>query len=230
MRGWGAGRRLRFGAVATLLAVVGACGGDAPREEPDRRALLLDPGHPAWSESAPDTARIRFETTKGDFVIRLVRAWAPLGADRFYNLVRHGYYDDARFHRTVPGFIVQWGLAGDPEVTAAWLDRTFPDDPAGVGGNTRGRVAFAFTEPGTRSTQVFISTVDLSRLDEGGFAPFGEVVEGMEVVDALYGGYGETSGGGMRAGAQDSVILQGNAWLDRNFPELDRILRAYPEG
>ncbi|MDH5589462.1 MAG: peptidylprolyl isomerase [Gemmatimonadota bacterium] len=192
----------------------------------ESRAILLDPTHPAWSEPAPDTADVRFETSKGGFTIRVVRAWAPLGADRFVNLVRHGYYDDARFHRTVPDFIVQWGLAGDPEVTAAWRGRTLADDPVVGVGNTRGRVAFAFTEPGTRDTQVFVSLVDLSRLDGQGFSPFGEVVQGMEVVDSLHSGYGETSGGGMRAGAQDSVALGGNRYLDAHFPRLDRIIRA----
>lgn len=224
--------------AALVLLVLGGCGvpEDTASEDtasqtraPDSRELLLDPTHLEWSTPAPDTGRIRFETTKGDFVVRVIRAWAPRGADRFFNLVRHGYYDDARLHRTVPGFIVQWGLAGDPEVTAAWLNRTIPDDP-GVMSNTRGRIAFAFTEVGTRSTQVFIATVDLQRLDAGGFAPFGEVIEGMDVVDALYSGYGEASGGGMRAGGQDSLILGGNAYLDREFPLLDRILRAYPEG
>lgn len=203
---------------AALALAVLACA----ERPPD---ILLDPSHPAWTAPAPDTAWVRFETSRGDFVIRVVRAWAPLGADRFVNLVRHGYYDDARFHRTVPDFVVQWGIAGDPEVTRVWMDRFLPDDPV-VESNTRGRVAFAFTEPGTRATQVFISLVDLSRLDQGGFSPFGEVVEGMEVVDALYDGYGETSGGGLRAGAQDSLVLQGNAFLDRAFPLLDRIHRA----
>ena len=193
-----------------------------------RMAVLLDPSHPSWSETAPDTALVRFETTKGDFTVRVVRAWAPLGADRFVNLVRNGYYDDARFHRTVPGFIVQWGLAGDPQLTATWHGRAIPDDPVVVS-NTRGRVAFAFTEPGTRDTQVFISTVDLSRLDDQGFAPFGEVVSGMDVVDALYSGYGEESGGGLRAGAQDSVVAGGNRYLDGRFPLLDRIERAVLE-
>jgi homoserine O-acetyltransferase len=224
--------------AALVLLVLGGCGvpDDTASEDtashtraPDSRGLLLDPTHPEWSTPAPDTVRIRFETTQGDFVVRVIRAWAPRAADRFFNLVRHGYYDDARFHRTVPGFIVQWGLAGDPEVTAAWLHRTIPDDP-GVVSNTRGRIAFAFTDAGTRSTQVFIATVDLQRLDAGGFAPFGEVIEGMDVVDALYSGYGEGSGGGVRAGGQDSLILGGNAYLDREFPLLDRILRAYPEG
>jgi homoserine O-acetyltransferase len=191
-----------------------------------RRAILLDPDHPAWSEPAPDTFLARFTTTEGDFTVEVVRAWAPIGADRFHGLVRHGYYDDARFHRVVPGFITQWGLAGDPEVTAAWIDRTLPDDTSVVASNVRGAIAFAFTEVDTRATQVYINMADNSRLDAQGFPPFGRVVDGMHVVGRLYGGYGEESGGGMRAGAQDSVIAGGNAYLDRAFPELDRILHA----
>jgi homoserine O-acetyltransferase len=139
--------------------------------------------------------------------------------------VRLGYFDDARFHRTVPDFIVQFGLAGDPEVSRVWREQLFPDDSVVVS-NTRGRIAFAFTEPGTRATQVFISTVDLSRLDAGGFAPFGEVTEGMDVVDRLYSGYGEESGGGLRGGDQSSIFAEGNAWLDREYPELSRLVRA----
>jgi homoserine O-acetyltransferase len=215
--------------VIMSLALFGCSRPDAPSAEattsPPSRAMLLDPGHPAWSETAPDTFRARFATSEGDFVIRVVRSWAPMGADRFYNLVRHGYYDDARFHRVVPDFIVQWGLAGDPEVTATWMHRTLPDDPV-VASNTRGSVAYAFTDAHTRTTQVFISLVDLTRLDDGGFAPFGRVVEGMDVVDALYSGYGEESGGGLRAGRQDSVAAGGNAYLDRAFPELDELVRA----
>jgi len=224
-------RTPRAAAAAVSAMVLFGCGPGAPPDsgaaEPavTSHAILLDPDHPAWSQAAPDTFRARFETTKGDFVIRVVRAWAPLGADRFYNLIRHGYYDDARFHRTVPDFIVQWGLAGDPEVTATWMDRMLADDPV-VASNTRGSVAYAFTEVDTRSTQIFISLVDLTRLDAGGFAPFGRVVEGMDVVDALYSGYGEESGGGLRAGAQDSVAQGGNVYLDRTFPELDELIRA----
>ena len=190
------------------------------------RAILLDPTHPAWSESAPDTFRARFETTRGPFVVEVVRAWAPIGADRFYNLIRHGYYDDGRFHRTVPGFITQWGVSGDPEVSAVWYGRGMADDPV-VASNARGTMAFAFTEPGTRSTQVYISMVDNARLDAQGFAPFARVVEGMErVVDSIYGGYGESSGGGVRRGDQSQIVSEGNAHLDAEFPELDRLMRV----
>ncbi len=179
--------------------------------------------------AAPDSFLVHFETSRGTFTVEVTRAWAPRGADRFYDLVRQGYYDDARFHRVVPGFIVQWGIAGNPELTAAWIDNTIPDDTARLSSNTRGAIAFAFTEPHTRSTQVYINLVDNTRLDDQGFPPFGRVVVGMDVVDALYGGYGEDSGGGVRAGRQDSLVLQGNAYLDRAFPHLDRIIRASVE-
>ena len=208
-------------AVCALLLAACDGGGDAREGTP----LLLDPNHPAWTVAAPDTFRARFLTTRGDFVLEVVRAWAPLGADRFHNLVRLGYYDDTRFHRVVPGFIVQWGLSGDPAVNAVWTRTPIPDDPV-VAPNGLGTVAYAFTEPGTRSTQIFISLTDNSRLGAQGFAPFGRVVEGMEVVASLHGDYGERSGGGMRAGAQDSIILQGNAWLDRAWPALDRVIWA----
>jgi cyclophilin family peptidyl-prolyl cis-trans isomerase len=136
-----------------------------------------------------------------------------------------GYYDDARFHRVVPGFILQWGLAGDPGVTARWSARYIPDDSV-VASNTRGRIAYAFTDPGTRATQVYINLVDNVRLDSTGFAPFGEVVEGMEVVDAIYSGYGESSGGGLRRGDQSRIVAEGNAYLDDTFQRLDRLIRA----
>lgn len=198
--------------------------------EAERRAVLLDPEHAAWSTPAPDTFLATVETTRGDFVIRVVREWAPIGADRFYNLVRHGYYDDARIHRVVPGFITQWGVAGDPEVTAVWYDRGMPDDPV-VASNVRGSIAFAFTDPGTRSTQVYINMVDNTRLDATGFAPFGTVVSGMEaVVDSIYSGYGEESGGGVRRGNQAPLVEGGNAWLDAEYPELDRIMRVRISG
>lgn len=187
--------------------------------------VLLDPDHAAWTMQAPDTFLATVETSAGTFDIRVVRAWAPRGADRFYNLARLGYYDDARFHRVVPDFITQWGVAGDPEVTAAWYDRGMPDDPV-VSSNLRGAIAFAFTEPGTRSTQVYINMVDNVRLDSAGFAPFGRVVRGMDlVVDSIYSGYGEDSGGGVRNGDQSRLVTEGNRYLDSAFPQLDRLLR-----
>jgi len=192
----------------------------------DRRSVLLDPIHPAWSEPAPDTFNANIETTRGTFVIEVVRAWAPVGADRFYNLIRHGYYDDVRFHRVVPGFITQWGVSGDPEVNSVWYERGMPDDTV-VASNVRGTIAFAFTQPGTRATQIYISMVDNSRLDVQGFAPFGRVVEGMDqVVDSIYSGYGEGSGGGVRGGDQSRLVAEGNAYVDAAFPELDQLIRA----
>ena len=217
-----AGRRAAIVVVLTVLAC-------EPNSGPPGRRILLDPGHPAWAEAAPDTFLTRFETSAGDFAIEVVRAWAPIGADRFHNLVRHGYYDDSRFHRTVPGFIVQWGLAGDPEVTAAWIGEAIPDDAAVVASNVRGTVAFAFTEPHTRTTQVYINLVDNSRLDSQGFPPFGRVVEGMDIVDRIHSGYGENSGGGVRRGDQSAIVAGGNAYLDREFPLLDRLIRATVE-
>jgi homoserine O-acetyltransferase len=221
-----------------LTVALTACGrGDAPSRNADseppteltRRDVLLDPGLPVWSQEAPDTFLAHFETSAGDFTMEVVRAWAPLGADRFFNLTRLGYYGDARFHRVVPGFIVQWGLAGDPNVTGAWIDRAIPDDTVVVASNVRGSVAFAFTEADTRSTQIYINLVDNVRLDAQGFPPFGRVIRGMDVVDAIFGGYGEDSGGGMRAGRQDSLIAHGNSYLDRAFPDLDRIRRVRVE-
>jgi cyclophilin family peptidyl-prolyl cis-trans isomerase len=217
-------------AAVLLVAACSLGGSDSSagdtEEASDPRAILLDPTHPAWSESAPDTFDVHIETTRGTFVIEVIREWAPIGADRFYNLVRHGYYDDVRFHRVVPDFITQWGVSGDPEVDAVWYDRGMPDDPV-VGSNTRGTIAFAFTEPGTRATQIYISMVDNSRLDEQGFAPFGRITSGMEeVVDSIYSGYGEGSGGGVRRGDQSRIVAEGNSYLDGNFPELDRLIRA----
>ncbi len=168
---------------------------------------------------------VAVETSQGELVIAVHPEWAPLGAERFLTLVESGYYDDARFHRVVPDFIVQWGLAGDPALTAEWMNAYIPDDPV-VASNTRGRIAFAFTAPGTRATQVYINLVDNVRLDSTGFAPFGEVVRGMEVVDALYSGYGENSGGGLRRGDQSRIVAEGNTYLDREYPLLDRLIRA----
>jgi cyclophilin family peptidyl-prolyl cis-trans isomerase len=190
------------------------------------RRVLLEPGAAYWSQPAPATYRVSVETTKGTFVIAVDRALAPRGADRFYRLVHAGYFDDSRFFRVVPGFIVQFGISGDPAITRVWRDRAIEDDSVRTS-NVRGTVAYAMTGPNTRTTQLFISLADNSRLDAQGFAPIGRVVSGMEVVDRLYGGYGETAGGGMRAGKQDRMLTEGNQHLDRDYPKLDRLVTAH---
>jgi homoserine O-acetyltransferase len=173
----------------------------------------------------PDVFDVRLETSKGPIVIEVHREWAPLGAARFHDLVRERYYDDTRVFRVVAGRWAQFGINGDPRVSARWRQRTIADDPPRVS-NARGTVAFAFAVRDGRTTQVFISLADNTALDAQGFAPFGRVTSGMEVADALESTYGETAGGGIRAGHQDPLFAGGNAYLDREFPRLDRILRA----
>ena len=173
----------------------------------------------------PPTYSVRLDTTKGAIVIAVHRAWAPHGADRFHELVASGYYNDTRFFRVVKGQWAQFGINGDPKVSAQWRSKVIPDDPPKQS-NTRGRVAFAFKDPNGRTTQVYISLRDNSYQDAQGFAPFGEVVSGLDVADALNSEYGENAGGGIRAGAQQPLFDGGNAYLDREFPRLDRIIRA----
>ena len=189
------------------------------------RHVLIRPDNPFWQTPAPDRFRAGFETTRGRFVVEVNRDRAPRGADRFFNLVRAGFFDDSRFFRVVPDFIAQFGIPGDPAVTRVWQDRTFPDDPAREK-NLRGTIAFAMKGPDDRRTQLYLNLRDNPRNDGQGFAILGRVIEGMDVVDSLYTGYGETSGGGMRAGRQQRLLDEGNAYLDREFPKLDRILRA----
>jgi peptidyl-prolyl cis-trans isomerase A (cyclophilin A) len=186
-----------------------------------------DPASPAFATQAPDSFRARFTTTKGDFVIAVHRAWAPRGADRFYNLVRSGYYDDVRFFRVVPGFMAQFGIHGDTAVTSAWRERRIPDDPVRRT-NIRGMATFATAGPGTRTTQVFINYRNNDRLDGMGFAPFGEVVEGMQVVDSLFGGYGDAAPGG-RGPDQYRMHVEGEKYLARQFPKLDKVVKARVE-
>jgi peptidyl-prolyl cis-trans isomerase A (cyclophilin A) len=176
---------------------------------------------------APPVSHVRLETTKGDVVIEVTRAWAPHGADRFLELVRARYYDDCRLFRVIENRWAQFGIAGDPAVAQAWRTRTIPDDPFVQQSNVRGTMAFAFAVPNGRTTQVFINTRDNSAThDKEPFVPFGRVVQGMDVVDAWYSAYSETSGGGIRAGHQDAAFAGGNAFFDRGFPNLDRIRRA----
>jgi peptidyl-prolyl cis-trans isomerase A (cyclophilin A) len=175
--------------------------------------------------SAPPRFRVRLETSKGAIVIDVHRDWAPHGADRFYELVTSGYYDDSRFYRVVKGQWAQFGINGDPKVSQKWRTATIPDDPnkASV---VRGRVAFAFKDPNGRTTQIYISLRDNIEQNTQGFAPFGEVVEGMDVADALNTEYGENSGGGIRGGRQQPLFDGGNAYLDREYPRLDQLIRA----
>jgi peptidyl-prolyl cis-trans isomerase A (cyclophilin A) len=176
---------------------------------------------PAYAQT-----RVKIETTAGTFVIEVHHDWAPHGADRFNDLVRAKYFDDSRFFRVVAGRWAQFGIAGDPTISQAWRQRTISDDPVRQK-NTLGFVAFAMTGPDTRTTQVYINLGDnAERNDPLGFAPFGKVIEGMDVVEKLYSGYGENSGGGMRAGKQDRMFEAGNAFLDAQFPKLDKLLRA----
>jgi peptidyl-prolyl cis-trans isomerase A (cyclophilin A) len=184
-------------------------------------ALILVP-----AAAAPSIFRVQFETTAGNFVIEVHRDWAPHGAERCHQLVREKYFDDSRFFRVVAGRWAQFGIAGKPKIAQKWRHRTIPDDVVRQS-NTIGYVAFANTGPNTRATEIYINLGDNSRNDaEAGFAPFGKVVEGMDVVEKLYSSYGETSGGGMRAGKQDKMFEEGNAYLDRKFPRLDKLIHA----
>ena len=190
------------------------------------RQRLLTPTDPAFTAPAPPVSRVRLETTKGPLVIEVIRAWAPLGADRFVNLVRHGFYDDARIFRVRPQTWVQFGIAGDPKVAQAWRPMTFADDPPVGHSNVRGTIAFAFAVPNGRTTQMFINLKDNSAThDKEPFVPFGRVIEGIEAADAFYAKYGEGLGG-IRAGKQDAGFAGGNAFFDREFPLLDRIKSA----
>lgn len=216
-----------FGSAAGLAAIAGMAAATAAPERsaaPDR-AALLDQRHELWSRRAPESFQASIETSQGTFVVEARRDWAPHGVDRFYGLVAAGFFDDSRFFRVVPGFIAQFGIAGDPAVTAAWRQLPIPDDPV-LQSNVRGTVAYAMTGPGTRSTQLYINLRDNARLDAQGFAPIGRVTAGMEVLDRLFGGYSEQSGGGMRGGRQGPLLAGGNAYLDAEFPRLDRLLRA----
>lgn len=185
---------------------------------------LRDPAAAFWRQPAPAMYRVQVETTAGRFTLEVHRDWAPIGADRLYNLVRAGFYDNSRFYRTTARF-VQFGIAGEPAIAKTWRNIAIKDDPVKAS-NTRGRFAFAMTGPDTRTTQIYICKVDMSAQDKDGFAPLGEVIEEMDVVDRLYEGYGETSGGGMRAGRQARLFEEGNRHLDQDFPKLDRLTRA----
>jgi len=206
-----------------LPLFLAACSGGKPPEAagaPD----FHTPASPGFAVQAPDSFRARFETSAGDFVIAVQRRWAPKGADRFYNLTRSGYYDGVRFFRVISGFMVQFGIHGAPAVSAAWREQRIADDRV-ASTNLRGRVTFATAGPGTRTTQVFINYGNNDRLDGMGFAPFGQVAEGMDVVDRIYAGYGEGAPRG-RGPDQSRIQGEGNTYLTRAFPKMDYIKHA----
>lgn len=210
---------MRWAAGLLILGLAGACGDDEPF---DPARALRDPT--LATLRAPKTFRVRFETTQGSFVVEVHRDWAPHGADRFYNLVRMSYFTDIAFFRVVRGFMVQFGMHGDPEISRIW-NRAFIRVDVSRESNRRGRITFAQAgSAGTRSVQVFINFVHNAHLDHD-FAPFGEVIDGMDVVDSLYAGYGDQAPGG-RGPPPGRILGDGNAYLRREFPELDYILRA----
>jgi len=209
----------------TLPAVLflAACAGEASEEEagPPPNPLLQPRD---FTETAPGTYQVRLETTKGEIRIVVTRDWAPLAADRFYNLVSAGYYDGVAFHRVLSGFIAEFGIHGDPWVNAAWRQALMVDEPVRQS-NTRGRVSFSKNTPNSRTVQVFVNLKDNGSLDEQGFSPFGEVAEGMDVVEALYAEYGDGPPRGEGV-YQAMAIARGDEYLNEEFPLLDRIERA----
>jgi len=212
--------------VAAMVLAFGGCatlGGRAP--VPDSpRAILMNPAHLEMTQVAPERFKALFETTGGDFVVEVEREWAPVGADRFYNLVRGGYYEGVRFFRVLPGFVVQFGIHGDPEIAKAWSDASIPDDSVSQS-NQRGTITFATAGPDTRTVQVFINLADNARLDAMGFAPFGRVTGGMDAVDRFYAGYGEGAPRG-RGPDQGRMEEEGEAYLASDFAELDQVIRV----
>ena len=218
------------------IALIAGCGGGDRSAETDvqnTEAVVADDGlspilyYPdKLVETAPETFLARFETTKGEFLVEVNRAWAPNGADRFYNLVRNGYYDGVYFFRVMAGFMAQFGMHGEPQVQVRWDSATIEDDPV-VASNTRGMVTYAKSgQPNSRTAQLFINYRDNSNLDGDGFAPFGVVTEGMEVVDQLHSGYGNIANLGGNGPDTRYIEYEGNRYLEENFPELDHIISA----
>ena len=176
------------------------------------------------TEKAPENFKVKFTTTKGDFNLEVTRAWSPLGADRFYNLVKSGFFKDVAFFRVISGFMVQFGIHGDPAISAAWRPAAIKDDPVQQS-NARGYISYAMAGPNTRTTQLFINYGNNANLDGMGFSPFGKVTQGMTVVESIYAGYGEGAPSGMGPD-QGLVQRQGNKYLKAEFPKMDYILSA----
>lgn len=217
-------RSIRAAATAALIAGAAAAFAAQPAAKQKARPNpLLTPA--TLTAKAPEVFRARFDTTKGAFEIEVHREWAPNGADRFYNLVKNGFYDDCRFFRVIPDFMAQFGINGDPAVQRAWREASIQDDPVKQS-NTRAMVSFAMRGPNSRTTQVFINYADRNAfLDSSHFAPFGKVVEGLDVVDKLNSEYGEGSPQGMGP-SQSAIQEEGNAYLSRDFARLDYVKTA----
>jgi peptidyl-prolyl cis-trans isomerase A (cyclophilin A) len=218
--------RLTITALCLTVVLIGAAvvvgAGDEKATAGQPNPALLDPS--LATEKAPDTYKVAIVTTTGDFVIEVHREWAPRGADRFFNLVKIGYYDGVAFYRVIKGFMAQTGMNGDPAVTAAWMNARIKDDPV-TQSNTRGKVTFAMSsQPDSRTTQFFINFGDNSYLDASGFAPFGEVVEGYETVTGLFSDYGEGAPHG-KGPSQGRLARSGNPYLKGEFPDLDYIVK-----
>jgi peptidyl-prolyl cis-trans isomerase A (cyclophilin A) len=217
--------RRRLSALLAFLAlqlIPVACKDKTPPPPP---AAAVSTPVPAPSDpAAPDSFRVKFATTKGDFTVEVIRAWAPRGADRFHRLVTDGYFKDIRFFRVLPGFMAQFGMSGNPALNAKMDSLRIPDDPVAQS-NKRGVLTFATAGPNTRSSQFFINYGDNAPLDAQGFSPIGKVVDGMKVVDAMYSGYGEGAPNGAGP-SQDSIREKGNEYLQRAFPKLDYIKSA----
>lgn len=209
----------RWMLVLNAGLVLGAACRQKGEERPPAQATSAPAARPLSTDStAPATYQVRFKTSAGTFVVEITRAWAPLGADRLYTLVRQGFFDGTRFFRVVPGFVVQFGLSRSAAVSAQWHAAVIPDDPV-TQHNVRGTVTFATAGPHSRTTQIFVNYGDNTRLDAMGFAPIGRVVQGMEVVDRLYAGYGERPD-------QGAIEAMGNSYLASRYPKLDSIARA----
>jgi peptidyl-prolyl cis-trans isomerase A (cyclophilin A) len=222
-------RMMSLTCAATLtfgLALAAARGAESEQKKVEKPAAAApgfnDPSK--LTEKAPDTFKAQFDTTKGKFTIEVTRSLSPNGADRFYNLVRSGYFKDVAFFRVIPGFMCQFGIHGDPSVSAKWRAASISDDPV-KGSNKRGAITFATAGPNTRTTQLFISFADNANLDGMGFSPFGKVAEGMDVVDKINGEYGEGFPRG-RGPDQNRIQREGNAYLKQDFPNLDYIKSA----
>jgi len=216
-------------AVAWAGAGCGGGGGDeshgsAESVDMGKDGPLYNPDHPEMQEQAPEKFQVKFDTSAGEFILDVSRDLAPRGVDRFYNLVRIGFYDQCRFFRVVPGFVAQFGMNGDPEIQQIWTNATMPDDPVKES-NKPGYISYATGGPNSRSTQLFINLTNNERLDGMGFAPFGRVVAGMDVVNRLYAGYGDgpPSGSGPNQG---QIMVEGNTYLNSKYEKLDYIKTA----